>query len=331
MVDCVLNMMAETKRIEFRVAEVNRYLMCHWNTLMYGWPKTDSKGVNVKELTGDPNGKNFRGCQSEFTKKTEGYKNCKSKPAFKDNPERKEFRQLYDMEPRQPMDMLPAGCSWLPGAAVGQESAAAAAVAVASPESSRKHRGSLDERTRSKLQTDDKQRKRVTKEDSAAPMGLPVGGLATVRSVEKVPEDDLGAVILSGLRGKLQPAQLDDLNAVYSAAYVSGEGTAARVCGLVQSCCESLGIACVIKELVRILPAEAQLLDRAITLTRGNGWWGGKETELGQLAESHPWHTLELVAGAAEQMVAALGEEKMRQALAEVVQHYAQGEMHAGR
>ena len=75
---------------------------------------------------------------------------------------------------------------------------------------------------------------------------------------------------------------------------------------------------------MRILPADAQLLDRAMLLTKGNGWWDGNDAGFGQLAESHPWASLDAVAGAAGQMVAALGEQKMRQALAEVVQHFAQ-------
>ena len=112
------------------------------------------------------------------------------------------------------------------------------------------------------------------------------------------------------------------------AARLSGEGTAARVCGLVQGCCELLTVGVFIKELVRILPSDAQLLDRAFAVSNHNGWWGGKETELGQLVESHPWASLEAVGGAADQMVAALGEEKMRQVLAEVVQHYALATMH---
>ena len=100
-IDAFLNLMAEHKRLDYKVADVQRFLFAHWNTLMFGWPPLEAE--RNRSGVGQPR----RSIAPEITKHSPRNRNHKGPPSldFKDG-EIKDTRRLYDQRPRQPMDAL---------------------------------------------------------------------------------------------------------------------------------------------------------------------------------------------------------------------------------
>jgi len=98
-IDAFLNLMAEHKRLDYKVADVQRFLFAHWNTLMFGWPPLEAE--RNRSGVGQPR----RSIAPEITKHSPRNRNHKGPPSldFKDG-EIKDTRRLYDLRPRQPMD-----------------------------------------------------------------------------------------------------------------------------------------------------------------------------------------------------------------------------------
>jgi hypothetical protein len=98
-IDAFLNLMAEHKRLDYKVADVQRFLFAHWNTLMFGWPPLEAE--RNRSGVGNPR----RSIAPEITKHSPRNRNHKGPPSldFKDG-EIKDTRRLYDLRPRQPMD-----------------------------------------------------------------------------------------------------------------------------------------------------------------------------------------------------------------------------------
>ncbi len=89
------------KRQEYKVAEVQRFLFAHWNTLMFGWAPL------VAERVGE--GKGHRNIYPEINKRSSRAKK-KVTPFLFEGGQINHYYRLVDQRPRQPMGM-PAGAS----------------------------------------------------------------------------------------------------------------------------------------------------------------------------------------------------------------------------
>lgn len=104
-IDAFLNMMAEQKRQDYKVAEVQHYLFAHWNTLMFGWDPLEAE----RHPNGE--GKKHRNIAPELTKRSARAKTVVQPLLFKDG-QQDTYRRLCDQRPRQPMNMLLPGERW---------------------------------------------------------------------------------------------------------------------------------------------------------------------------------------------------------------------------
>ena len=67
MVDAASNMTAfAATKTDFTAAEIRRYILIHWDTLMHGYGMTSDDGRPILELTGATNGTPFYDKSSKY-------------------------------------------------------------------------------------------------------------------------------------------------------------------------------------------------------------------------------------------------------------------------